>query len=222
MGLFTTNEELTSEVNEIFNYLTGFSLKIDYSHLLVAPINAKSNFIGLINNQIKRAKSGKRAYIFAKMNSLEDPVLIENLYKASQANVKITLIIRGFCCLIPGQKGLSENINVISIIGRFLEHSRIFYFQQGEEDWNGQYFIGSADWMHRNMHSRVEVITPLYSEVIQSQLSEFFNIMLNDQRSAWDLKSNGTYIQRKGAIDSGTHDAMMKLTNEKIKKLEFN
>lgn len=220
MGLLTTDERITSEVNEIFNYLTGSSLKIDYKNLLVAPINAKSNFLKCIKLQSKRARDGKKVRIVAKMNSLEDALLIEAMYEASSLGVEIILIVRGYCCLIPGKKDLSENIKVISVIGRFLEHSRIFFFSDGESDWSGDYYIGSADWMHRNMHSRVEVITPIYADSIKEQIHEFLEVSINDERSAWDLDSSGKYTQRNGKAGSGTHEQMMARTLNKLKTIE--
>lgn len=220
MGLLTTDERITSEVNEIFNYLTGSSLKIDYKNLLVAPINAKSTFLKFIKLQSKRAKDGKKVRIVAKMNSLEDALLIEALYEASSHGVEIILIIRGFCSLIPGKKELSENIKVISVIGRFLEHSRIFFFSDGESDWSGDYYIGSADWMHRNMHSRVEIITPIYAAPIKKQIHEFLEVIINDERSAWDLDSEGSYKQRSGKVTSGTHEQMMINMTRKLKSIE--
>lgn len=217
MGLLTVNEKISEEVNEIFNYLTGSSLKIDYKYLLVAPINAKSNFLRMIKQQSKKARLGKKVRIVAKMNSLEDVMLIEALYEASSSGVEIILIVRGYCCLIPGKKGLSENIKVLSVIGRFLEHSRVFFFSDGEGDWSGDYYIGSADWMHRNMHSRVEVIVPIFANAIKKQISEFLEVILKDERSVWELKESGKYIQRSGKKASGTHEVMMSLTTSRYK-----
>lgn len=209
LSLFTVNKKLTSEINEVFNYLTGSSLKTNYENLIIAPVNAKSTFIKKIHDCIKASKKNKQIEIIAKMNSLEDTAITEALYKASQAGVKIVLIVRGFCCLRPGVKGLSDNIRVISIIGRFLEHSRIFYFGDIDKKWEGEFYFGSADWMHRNMHSRVEVITPIDSQEIKSELSYFLEILLKDRRSAWELLSNGSYKQFSGSLNSGTHLKMM-------------
>ena len=219
LGLFTANSDITSEVNEVFNYLTGTSLKIDYKHLLVAPLNAKSSFIRLIDRQIKRAKSGLKVKIIAKMNSLEDAALTESLYAASQAGVEVELIVRGFCCLRPQVKGLSDNINVISVIGRFLEHSRIYFFSDGlsdgKDEWSGDYYMGSADWMHRNMHARVEVITPIYDQLVQQNMASFLQTLRQDNRCAWELKADGSYRQRKGQESSSTHQLLMRsLINE--------
>ena len=186
---------------------------MNYEHLLVSPVNAKSSFLAMIQEQIKLVKNGKKASIVAKMNSLEDAVITEALYEASQAGVEIVLIVRGFCGLRPGVKNLSENIKVISVIGRFLEHSRIYFFSEGaQKPWEGKFYIGSADWMHRNMHARVEVLTPIYAQEIKNEIADFLEIIIADEAKAWDLKSDGTYVQRNKKIESDTHKVMMKKT----------
>ena len=216
LGLITCRPEICSEVIEVFNYLTGSSLKTDYTNLLVAPINMKSGFLAKIQNEIKNKKAGKPARIFAKMNSMEDEVITEALYEASQAGVEITLVVRGFCCLKAGVPRLSENITVISVIGRFLEHSRLFYFANGHENFlEGEFFIGSADWMHRNLHNRVELITPIVEKRLKEKLWEFIQILLKDNRQAWILNPDGTYTQRvpaSGEEERGTHQMMMTST----------
>ncbi len=223
LGLLTCNRRVCGEVIEVFNYLTGSSLKTDYADLLVAPINMKSQFMGKIQQEIRNKKAGKPARIIAKMNSMEDEVITEALYEASSVGVPITLIVRGFCSLKPGVKGLSENIQVISIIGRFLEHSRIFYFANGSEDpMAGEYFIGSADWMHRNLHNRVELITPIFDGKLREKLWEFMDILLNDNRQAWYLNEDGTYTQRTpkdGEEERGTHALLMQKTIQREKAL---
>ena len=209
MGIFTIDKRITNEVMEVFNYLTGSSLKIDYKELLVSPVTAKSRFLQLIQEQTKHALNGdEQVEVIAKMNSFEDIAIAQALYKASQAGVKITMIVRGFCCLRPGIEGLSENIKVISVIGRFLEHSRVFYFKSAKSE---NLYIGSADWMHRNMHSRVEVITPIYSKEIMAKITKFLTVLINDKRNAWDLSVDGTYKQRNGAEKTATHNFMMDL-----------
>lgn len=218
MGIFTVDERLTMEVNEVFNYLTGTSLVLDYKHLLVSPVNAKSKFLFFIEEQIKRVRAGKRGAIFAKMNSLEDPVIIESLYRASQAGVIIKLVVRGFCCLKPRVSGLSENIDVISIVGRFLEHSRIYFFATGEKEWEGKFFIGSADWMHRNLHSRVEVLAPIYGPVLQQKIVYFIKTLLEDKYKSWTLKPEGHYVQSKGDVETYSHHKMMKYYLEELRK----
>ncbi len=223
LGLLTCNRRICGEVIEVFNYLTGSSLKTDYAELLVAPINMKSQFMGKIQQEIRNKKAGKPARIIAKMNSMEDEVITEALYEASSVGVNITLIVRGFCSLKPGVKGLSENIQVISIIGRFLEHSRIFYFANGSEDpLAGEYFIGSADWMHRNLHNRVELITPIFDVKLREKLWEFLEILVNDNRQAWYLNGDGTYTQRSprdGEEERGTHALLMQKTIQREKAL---
>ncbi len=216
LGLLTCRREITDEVIEVFNYLTGSSLKTDYNDILVAPINMKSTFMMKIQNEIKNKKAGKPARIIAKMNSMEDEVITEALYEASCAGVEVIMIVRGFCCLKPGIPGLSENIKVFSIIGRFLEHSRVFHFANGEaEPVDGEYFIGSADWMHRNLHNRVELITPIRDRKLKEKLWDFLDIMLRDNRQSWILNQDGTYTQRKSDSDDSelsTHLILMDKT----------
>ena len=197
MGLFTARPEITSEIVEIFHYLTGRSLKTDYTNILVAPINMKSRFIEMIRQEAENAKAGLPSGIIAKCNSLEEKAVIEALYEASQAGVPIQLIVRGFSCLRPGVAGLSENIQVISVIGQFLEHSRIFYFRNGKpNEIDGRFFIGSADWMTRNLHGRVEVAAPVEDKLAREKIWESLQSMLKDRRQAWDMQGDGSYQQR--------------------------
>ncbi len=223
LGLLTCNKKICDEVVEVFNYLTGSSLKTDYQVLLVAPINMKSTFIYKIQQEIKNKKAGKPARIIAKMNAMEDEVISEALYEASRAGVQISLFVRGFCSLKPGVKGLSENIQVISVIGRFLEHSRVFYFANGSDNSiDGDYYIGSADWMHRNLHNRVELITPILDPKLREKLWEFMEILLGDNRQAWFLRPDGTYVQRQmieGETERGTHEVLMQKTIQREKAL---
>jgi len=223
LGLLTCNQRVSSEVIEVFNYLTGSSLKTDYHELLIAPINMKSTFMNKIREEIKNKQAGKPARIIAKMNSMEDEIITEALYEASVAGVEIILIVRGFCCLRPGIKGLSDNIKVISIIGRFLEHSRVFYFANGsDKPSEGDYYIGSADWMHRNLHNRVELITPIYDPKLKDKLWEFIDIMLQDNRLAWLLNEDGSYTQivpEEGAEEKSTHAILMNKTIQREKAL---
>jgi len=223
LGLLTCNQRVCSEVIEVFNYLTGSSLKTDYHELLIAPINMKSTFMNKIREEIKNKQAGKPARIIAKMNSMEDEIITEALYEASVAGVEIILIVRGFCCLRPGIKGLSDNIKVISIIGRFLEHSRVFYFANGsDKPSEGDYYIGSADWMHRNLHNRVELITPIYDPKLKDKLWEFIDIMLQDNRLAWLLNEDGSYTQvvpAEGAEEKSTHAILMNKTIQREKAL---
>jgi polyphosphate kinase len=155
--------------------------------------------IALIRRETEHARDGSHARIVAKMNALIDPYIIRTLYEASQAGVQIDLIVRGMCCLRPQVPGISDNIRVISIVGRFLEHSRIFYFHnQGQEE----VFIGSADWMPRNLDRRIEAVVPILDGAIAKDLQEILGIMLVDNRQAWDLQPDGRYIQRRPNADT--------------------
>lgn len=223
LGLLSCDPRITSEVMEVFNYLTGSSLKTDYKELMVAPINMKSSFLSKIRGEIEAKKKTGHGLIIAKMNSLEDEVISEALYEASLNGVEIVLYVRGFCCLKPGIKGLSENIKVVSVIGRFLEHSRIFYFSGGHKNpLHGEFWIGSADWMHRNLHHRVEVIVPIHDMKIREKLWDFLEVLRQDNRRAWDLQFDGHYKQRspaQGQEELGTHDVLMARTLSREKNL---
>ncbi|MEA5577703.1 polyphosphate kinase 1 [Anabaena sp. UHCC 0451] len=198
LGLLSCREELGADLTDVFNFLTGYSRQKIYREILVAPVNMRDRFLELINREIENVQKGFSGRIVAKMNALVDPEIIATLYAASRAGVQIDLIIRGICCLRPGLKDISENIRVISIIGRFLEHSRIFYFYNNSQE---EIFIGSADWMRRNLDRRVEVITPIRDQDIAKDLQEIMGIMLADNRQAWDLQSDGSYIQRRPGDD---------------------
>jgi polyphosphate kinase len=197
VGLFSCRPELGADLTDLFNYLTGYSQQRSYRKLIVSPVNTRESFDRLIQQEIDHCQAGRTGRIVAKMNALVDPKMIEQLYRASQAGVSIDLIVRGMCCLRPGVVGVSENIRVISIIGRFLEHSRIYYFQNGGD---ANVFIGSADWMTRNLDRRVEVITPIEDPDISNDLQEIMGIMLADNRQAWDMNPDGTYQQRRPRI----------------------
>ncbi|CAC5345200.1 MULTISPECIES: polyphosphate kinase 1 [Planktothrix] len=193
LGLLSACPDLGADLTDLFNFLTGYSRQQSYRKLLVAPVNMRKRFLELIRREIEQANQGKTGRIVVKLNSLVDPEIIATLYEASQAGVGIDLIIRGTCSLRPGLEGISDNIKVISIIGRFLEHSRIFYFYNGGQE---EVYIGSADWMSRNLNRRVEAVTPIKDPDIAKELQEILGIMLSDNRKAWDLQSDGQYIQR--------------------------
>jgi polyphosphate kinase len=183
----------------------------------------RPRLLDLIHRETQNKREGRYARIVAKMNQLEDPDMIEALCEASQAGVPIDLIIRGFCCLRPGVPGHTENIHIRSIIGRFLEHSRIFYFANGSEDTSkGDYFIGSADWMFRNLSKRIEVVTPVFAEGPKQRLWEILDICLRDQRQAWVLGSDGKYVQlhpregNSGPEGVGTHQTLVSLALEGV------
>lgn len=194
LGILSCREELGADLTDLFNYLTGYSQQRSYRKLLIAPVNLRDRMLALIQRESEHCQAGKPGRIIAKMNSLVDPQIITKLYEASQAGVQIDLIVRGMCCLRPGIKNVSDNIRVISIIGRYLEHSRIFYFQNnGAED----LYIGSADWMPRNLDRRVEAVTPVEDPDLAKDLQEILSIMLSDNRQAWELRSDGSYVQRR-------------------------
>jgi polyphosphate kinase len=218
LGLFTTDPDITGDLVELFHYLTGRSIKKDYRKLLVAPVNMRRQFVELIDREIAHARAKRPARIIAKMNSLEDRKMIAKLYEASAAGVEIDLIVRGLCCIRPGVPGKSERIRVTSIIGRFLEHSRIFYFLNGQSDpLDGDLYIGSTDWMYRNLMGRVEVVVPIQLRALRERCWEILQIALNDHRQAWDLKPVGSYTQRqpRSPEDIGTHAQLMDLTRQR-------
>lgn len=194
VGLFTCSPSIGADVSDLFNSLTGISRQRLYRKLLVAPANMRDRFIELIDREGDHARAGRPGRIVAKMNALVDAVVIDALYRASQAGVEIDLIVRGICCLRPGIPGISEHIRVTSIIGRFLEHSRIFHFGNAGED---EYFIGSADWMPRNFLRRVEAVAPVEAPPLQAKLRSLLRTCLEDNRQAWELDANGRWTQRK-------------------------
>ena len=194
LSCFTTRAKITSDVANLFNTLTGFGLDPKFRHLLVAPFNLHRRINELIAREARNAAEGKPARITAKMNSLVDKTTIDSLYAASQAGVKINLIVRGICCLVPGIKGLSENIKVRSIVGRFLEHARVFYFENATGA-KPLIYAGSADWMSRNFFRRIEVLFPIEDTGLRRWITkEFFPIERKDNENARVLHANGAYL----------------------------
>lgn len=196
LGIFSCDLDLCSDVSDIFNELTSVVAAINARKLLVAPYTMRSRFTELIRREALHASEGKPASICAKMNQLQDPSIIRELYRASIAGVQIDLIIRGLCSLRPLVPGLSENIRVISILGRFLEHGRIYRF---ENDGSSEYFLGSADWMKRNLDRRVEIVMPVESVELQGELDAILRVYLEDNASAWEMLADGSYRQRRPA-----------------------
>ena len=224
-GLFTCDPRITLDVVNLFHYLTGHALAPACSTLLVAPATMRFRLMEMIQREIANRRNGLPARIVAKMNQLEDPELMEALCAASSAGVPVDLIVRGFCCLKPGVAGRSEGIRVRSIIGRFLEHSRIFHFAAGVEDpAQGDFFIGSADWMYRNLSRRVEVVTPIFAPAAKQKLWNALDIFLRDRRQAWVLGNNGRYSQLQpgdatdGPEARGSHATLMDLVRGGIGK----
>lgn len=216
LGLLTSRSEITDEISEFFNYLTGRSLKSDYQNLLIAPVNMFQKFKAMIEREAENAKKGLPSRIIAKFNNMEENDISLALYGASNAGVDIDLIVRGFCCVRPQVPKMSERINVISIIGRFLEHSRIFYFRNGAKDpVDGEFYIGSADWMYRNLHARVEAIVPILDRTLREKCWEMLQLTLKDQRQAWVMDARGEYTQRTGS-ETGTHHLLMQLAKTRL------
>ena len=228
IGLLTCDPEITEDLTGLFNYMTGRSRQRDYLKLLIAPVAMKKRFLQLIENEIELTKPGKPGRIIAKMNQLEDRGIMDALYRASQAGVQIDLIVRGFCCLRPGVPGLSDNIRVRSVVGRFLEHSRIFWFQAGKDNpLDGDMYIGSADWMYRNLQTRVEAATPILLVEHRARLWEVIQTCLNDCRQSWQMRGDGTYQRvawdHLDAQDSraiGVHQYLMNSETQRHSQLE--
>lgn len=188
-AIFTADKRLTKEISRIFSVLEGKMIVPREEHLFISPFSTRKNFTSLITNEIANALAGKKAAITAKMNSLEDPEIIELLYKASNAGVNVRLLIRGFTCLIPGIPGMSENIYITSIVDQFLEHGRIYLFENGGDE---KIYFGSADWMTRNLDSRIEVITPIYDKEIATEFKDILKLQLNDNAKARILDDTET------------------------------
>ncbi|HUB25171.1 MAG TPA: polyphosphate kinase 1, partial [Tepidisphaeraceae bacterium] len=214
VGLFTCNPQITDDVVDLFHYLTGRSLKRDYRKLMVAPVNLRERFVQKIRREAEHARAGQPAKITAKMNALQDPRIISELYTASQAGVSIDLIVRGFCCLRPQVPGLSDNIRVISILGRFLEHSRIFYFLNGGDE---EFFIGSSDWMIRNLDYRVEAVVPIEEPGHRERLREILTALLGDCGHAWELQADGTWPRRTAPDCKPTAEAQTTLMSKALR-----
>lgn len=218
MGLFTANPHIGADASALFNMLSGYSMINEMNKLYIAPSGLRKKLISLIRKEAQHARAGKNAYIIAKINSLVDKQIIEELYDASKAGVKIDLIVRGICCLRPKAEGISENIHVISIVGRFLEHSRIFYFyNDGEEE----IYLSSADWMSRNLDRRVEIMFPIEDEENRHRIKQDLDIYLSDNTKARILNNDGTYsriICKVGEEKIDSQQLFQRKTLKQIKK----
>ena len=192
IGLLSCNDKLGVDASAFFNLLSGYSDPPIWDSFIVAPINLRERCLQLIDREIEFARNGEAAHMIAKMNSLLDKEIIDKLYEASQAGVKIELIVRGICVLIPGIPGVSDNITVRSIVGRFLEHSRIFWFRNGGRE---EIYIGSADWMPRNLNDRVELMTPISDDSLKQRIKEMILLQLADNQKAYLMQSNGTWVK---------------------------
>ena len=194
VGLFTCRETFAEDLTELFNLLTGYTRPQTFHHLLLAPVGLRENFIGCIRKEAEHARAGQSARMIVKVNSLIDPTIIDELYLASQAGVQIDLLVRGMCSLRPGLPGTSERIRVSSIVDRYLEHARIFYFQNGGSP---QCWLASADWMQRNFDRRVEIAFPVIDAQLQAKLRRILEIQLDDTVKGWWMQSDATYVRRR-------------------------
>jgi polyphosphate kinase len=209
IGLFTTDEAITADASDLFNYLTGYSFKRDYTKLLVSPITLRERFEGLIEREIAHRQAGRPAQLIFKMNALVDGRLIRLLYRASCAGLKIDLLVRGICCLRPGLPGVSENIRVRSIVGRFLEHSRVYYFKNGGAE---EIYVGSADLMPRNLDRRVEVLFPIEDEAMRNRIrTDIIDCYLADNVKARQMLADGSYLRVRPAKNEPEIDSQAML-----------
>jgi polyphosphate kinase len=219
-SLFTARPDVCEDVSSLFNLLTGYSAPPKWNKLIVAPLGLHEAVLGLIAREAEHARAGRPAHIVAKMNALVDADVIEALYRASQAGVPITLLVRGVCCLRPGVPKVSETIEVRAIIDRFLEHGRVFYFSNGGKD---EMYIGSADWMPRNFHRRVEAMIPVEDPTLRSRLLDILELQLEDNVKAWRLRPDGKYERvtpKPGAPLLRSQSKFIEMTRDRVKAAE--
>jgi polyphosphate kinase len=215
-GLFTTDPDIAADVAEVFNLLTGYARPQSFRKALVAPTHLRSGMVAEIDKTIEAHARGEDTEIRMKMNQLTDPGMIEALYRASQAGVKVDLNIRGICCLVPGLDDVSENISVVSVVGRYLEHSRVYSFKRGDEL---KILIGSADLMGRNLNNRVELVVPVEDTDAKAELTDTLDRCFADDTFAWDLSPDGEWKRRNGHTRS-VHAELMERAATRVRPAE--
>ncbi len=219
VGLLTSDPQIGADLTELFNYLTtGFKPKRRYTKILPAPTFLKPSLLEKIDREIALHTTETPGLIQMKMNALEDVDITRSLYRAAQAGIQIDLLVRDTCRLRPGIPGLSDSVRVVSVLGRFLEHARIVHFGNGGKD---EYYIGSADCMARNLQSRVEVLTPIDEPALQAELQTILDVQLADRRCAWEMKSDGSYVQHrpdKGQTSRGSQEELTDLASRAHKE----
>ena len=215
LGLFTCRLDVGNEVAQLFNVLTGYVHRPVFRKLLVAPFNMRQRFLELIEREVAHQRAGRGGRMVAKMNSLEDPTIARALYAAADAGVEVRLLVRGICRLRPGLPGRSESVRVASVVGRFLEHARIFHFANGGEP---EYYIGSADWMSRNLDYRVEAIVPVDDPGLQEELRNILELQLADNAKAWDLASDGRWTRRRPEAGEEARSSQTQLMERALRR----
>jgi polyphosphate kinase len=218
LGLLTADRAVGRDLTRVFNYFTGPALDERFNKLLISPVTMRPELTRFVRREAEHARNGERARIVLKINGLEDPAIVEELYRASQAGVEIDLIVRDICRLRPGLEGASETVRVHSVVGRFLEHSRIYYFENGGDP---EYYLGSADWMTRNLDNRVEAVVPVEDADVREQLRFNLELILTDNRRRWAMHPDGTYTQRTPADDEpvvDTQAVLMDCTREAVER----
>jgi polyphosphate kinase len=213
IGMFTCDEEIGADCTDLFNYLTGYSAKAEYRKLLVAPTNLRERLERLIKREIEHQRQGERGHLIFKMNALVDKRMIRLLYEASQAGVQVDLLVRGICCLRPGIRGVSENIRVISIVGRFLEHSRIYYFRNAGNG-NEEIYLGSADLMPRNLNRRVEVMFPVGDAKLIRHLRDATYLAV--VAKARYMQPDGSYLRDANRTAEGAMNSQQRLIDRAV------
>jgi len=220
LSLFTCDEQIGADATDLFNYLTGYSAKTDFRKLLVAPVSLRRRMEGMILREIEIAKQGGNGHLIFKMNALEDPEMIKLLYRASQAGVQVDLLVRGLCCLRPGIPGVSERIRVMSVIGRFLEHTRIYYFRNGGRE---EIYLGSADLMLRNLNHRIEIVFPVESPALVQRLrKEILEVYLTDTVNAYQAHSDGSYTRPPRSETASGVDSQQRCMTRRSSRVQWN